>query len=122
MPRSSSIAASRSRCLSVALWLVGILSLAPVALTAAGAQGPLRILSVTPRGEDVPTGRQVVLQFDRPVVPTWYTVLIRPGLVARDGATLAETASQRFLTRRPKISGVRFETWRAPGFPQLIIG
>ncbi len=29
----------------------------------------LRILSITPSGEEVPPGRQVVIQFDRPVVP-----------------------------------------------------
>lgn len=33
------------------------------------ATGPLRILSVTPSGEDVPPGREIVLQFDRPIVP-----------------------------------------------------
>ncbi len=33
------------------------------------AQGPLELLSVTPAGEDVPPGRQIVFQFDRPVVP-----------------------------------------------------
>jgi uncharacterized protein YfaS (alpha-2-macroglobulin family) len=44
-----------------------------VALLAAGPAisqpDPLRILNVTPTGEDVPPGRQIVLQFDRPMVP-----------------------------------------------------
>lgn len=31
--------------------------------------GPLNLLSVTPSGEEVPPGRQIVFQFDRPVVP-----------------------------------------------------
>ena len=31
--------------------------------------GPLEILRVTPAGDDVPAGRQIVIQFDRPVVP-----------------------------------------------------
>ncbi len=36
----------------------------------AGARrGPLRLLRVTPEGSDVPTERQIVFQFDRPVVP-----------------------------------------------------
>ncbi|HLE69156.1 MAG TPA: hypothetical protein VJH87_05715, partial [Vicinamibacteria bacterium] len=30
---------------------------------------PLRILSITPRGAEVPSGRQIVIQFDRKVVP-----------------------------------------------------
>jgi alpha-2-macroglobulin len=30
---------------------------------------PLQILNVTPNGEDVPAGRQIVFQFNRPVVP-----------------------------------------------------
>ena len=29
----------------------------------------LRILSITPSGTDVPPGRQIVIQFDRKVVP-----------------------------------------------------
>jgi uncharacterized protein YfaS (alpha-2-macroglobulin family) len=35
----------------------------------AARTGPLRILRITPGGEDVPGGRQIVFQFDRPVVP-----------------------------------------------------
>ena len=30
---------------------------------------PLRLLRITPSGEDVPPGREIVFQFDRPVVP-----------------------------------------------------
>lgn len=33
------------------------------------AQAPLRLLRITPAGEDVPPERQIVFQFDRPVVP-----------------------------------------------------
>ena len=40
-----------------------------LAISVAAAQGPLELLSVTPAGEDVPPGRQIVFQFDRPVVP-----------------------------------------------------
>ena len=40
------------------------------ALAQEGAAGKdLRILRITPSGEEVPPGRQVVIQFDRPVVP-----------------------------------------------------
>ena len=40
-----------------------------LAISVAAAQDPLELLSVTPAGEDVPPGRQIVFQFDRPVVP-----------------------------------------------------
>lgn len=33
------------------------------------SNGALKILRITPRGMDVPAGRQVVIQFDQPVVP-----------------------------------------------------
>ncbi len=33
------------------------------------APPPLLITCITPSGTDVPTGRQIVFQFDRPVVP-----------------------------------------------------
>ncbi len=48
------------------------ISVAAVLLILSGAvaaQSPLDLLSVTPAGEDVPPGRQIVFQFDRPVVP-----------------------------------------------------
>ena len=41
---------------------------------------PLRITSVTPSGEDVPAGRQIVFQFNRPVVPI--------GRMSRDAAEI----------------------------------
>jgi len=37
--------------------------------TAQESTKPLEILSITPAGEDVPPSRQIVIQFDRPVVP-----------------------------------------------------
>lgn len=44
---------------SASLWAVGMQE----------RSAPLKLLSVTPTGEDVPAGRQIVFQFDRPVVP-----------------------------------------------------
>lgn len=41
---------------------------------------PLRVTSVTPSGENVPAGRQIVIQFDRSVVPI--------GRMARDAAEI----------------------------------
>jgi len=37
--------------------------------TAQESTTPLRILSITPAGDDVPPARQIVIQFDRPVAP-----------------------------------------------------
>ena len=34
-----------------------------------GPRASLKIVRITPSGEDVPPGRQVVIQFNRPVVP-----------------------------------------------------
>jgi len=48
--------------LSLALLLVA-------ATAAAQPSGPLRLTSMVPSGDNVPPGRQLVLQFDRPVVP-----------------------------------------------------
>ena len=31
--------------------------------------GPLKILRISPSGEDVPVGKQILLEFDRPVAP-----------------------------------------------------
>ncbi len=45
----------------------GLFEPAPLAVNAAGA-APLRVDRITPEGEDVPAGRQVVIQFNRPVV------------------------------------------------------
>ncbi len=51
-----------------------LLAACVVAITASGPAPaedprPLRILRINPSGDDVPTGRQIVFQFDRPVVP-----------------------------------------------------
>jgi hypothetical protein len=61
---------------AVSIGLVALAGLAAL-LVAAGAQAqavdaavaPLRITSITPSGSNVPPGRQIVIQFDRPVVP-----------------------------------------------------
>jgi len=49
----------------VIVWSVFML----LAFGSAGTPKPLTILRVTPEGEDVPPGRRIVFQFDRPVVP-----------------------------------------------------
>ncbi|MFZ4540825.1 MAG: MG2 domain-containing protein [Rickettsiales bacterium] len=121
----------------------------------------LSIIRVTPDGEDVPIGKQIVIQFSRPVVPigsmerasadipviitpaipcewrwintsalacnlpdkeplteaTKYTLDIKPGIKAEDGATLAETYHHSFITQRPSIRYKEFHLWKSPGYP-----
>ncbi len=128
---------------------------------AAATSGNLEVIRVTPDGEDVPAGKQVVIQFNRPVVPigkmerdsaeipviiypalpcewrwintsalacnlpdkeplteaTHYTVDIKPGIKAEDGATIANTYRHSFITTRPDIRYKEFRQWTAPGHP-----
>ena len=51
------------------LWLLGTCLCSFAASGAAPAEAPLRLLRITPAGEDVPAERQIVFQFDRPMVP-----------------------------------------------------
>jgi uncharacterized protein YfaS (alpha-2-macroglobulin family) len=127
------------------------------------SEKPLEIIRITPDGEDVPPGRQIVIQFNRPVVPlgrmertaeeipieitpqcncewrwlntsalacqlgdkdalrpaTKYHMIIRPGIQAEDGSTIAEAYKHKFITERPKIRYTNFDTWRAPGMPVI---
>src|SRR5687767_8929195 len=46
-----------------------LLSVAAVAVAQQGARAPLTVIGITPSGTNVPAGRQLVLQFNRPVVP-----------------------------------------------------
>lgn len=123
----------------------------------------LRITNITPGGKNVPAGRQVVFQFNRPVVPigrmdrasedipieitpalecqwrwlntsalacqlgegqefrlaTDYKVVVRPGIRAEDGATIEREHRHDFSTQRPRVSHIRFSTWRSPGMPVI---
>ena len=125
--------------------------------------GPLELRSITPAGSEVPPARELVLHFNRPVVPvgrmerdaaeipvaiepalacqwrwlntsalacqlgekeamlpaTRYTVTVRPGIRAEDGATLAASVTQTFTTELPRVRNIGFKTWRAPGVPVL---
>jgi len=51
------------------LGMVCVLAVMASPLVAGDDPRPLRILRINPSGEDVPAGRQIVLQFDRAVVP-----------------------------------------------------
>ena len=67
------------RCLGTALLIVAV-SLSEVAPAQERGDQPLRVTSITPSGENVPVGRQIVLQFNRPVVPI--------GRMSRDAAEI----------------------------------
>ena len=55
--------------LFVFLFLTGIGFFAGHALAAENPPGELKITRITPSGMDVPAGRQIVFEFNRPVVP-----------------------------------------------------
>lgn len=144
--------------------LAGILpEVTAVAADTPASSLPLNILHVTPEGENIPSGQQVVISFNRPVVPigrmertaeelpitinpllpcewrwlntsalscnlpeknplalaTHYSVEIKPGIKAEDGATLSETYKSEFTTARPAIIQKSFHLWRAPGLPVI---
>ena len=48
---------------------IALLGLSVAAVAQQGARAPLVITSITPAGTNVPAGRQLVIQFNRPVVP-----------------------------------------------------
>ncbi len=50
-------------------WMVSVLLAIGICVASANAAAGLQLLRMTPQGDDVPPGRQVVFQFDRPVVP-----------------------------------------------------
>ena len=135
------------------------------AMDAVGSQTQeeLKVTRITPGGEDVPVGDQVVFQFNRPVVPigamkrdmkqvpvdtfptlhchwrwlntrslacqlnaknnlrraTKYTITMRPGIRAEDGATIPETITHSFITQRPAVARVWIHDWKSPGTPIL---
>ncbi len=50
---------------------------------------------------------------------TRYNVVVRPGIRAEDGTTLAEPHLHTFLTQRPKVGHAWFESWLSPGTPKV---
>jgi uncharacterized protein YfaS (alpha-2-macroglobulin family) len=123
----------------------------------------LDITRITPDGKDVPAQNQIVIQFNRPVVPlgrmdrkaeelpikitpqlncewrwlntsalscqlkhedslkqsTRYTVNIQPGIYTEECVTTIEEKTHEFITQRPKINYVNFNTWKSPGTPVI---
>jgi uncharacterized protein YfaS (alpha-2-macroglobulin family) len=126
-------------------------------------QKEVKITRIVPSGEDVPTARQIVIQFNRPMVPigrmerdpaeipvtitpdlacqwrwintsalacqlndgddlqeaTRYSVVMDPGLLAEDGATMAQTHVHTFISQRPQIRYAWFSNWHGPGSPVI---
>lgn len=131
--------------------------------TGTAAFKDLQVIKITPDGEDVPAGKQIVIQFDRPVVPigkmerpsaeipviitpaiacewrwlntsalacnlpdkapleeaTHYTLEIKPGIKAEDGATLPDGFHHDFITQRPDVRWHEFREWKSPGHPVI---
>jgi hypothetical protein len=52
---------------------------------------------------------------------THYTVTVRPGITAQDGATLTQEVVHTFITQRPKVAHAKFHTWTAPGLPEVLV-
>lgn len=50
---------------------------------------------------------------------TAYTVEVRPGLGALDGAVLRKGMTQRFTTERPRVQYAQIVAWRGPEQPEL---
>jgi uncharacterized protein YfaS (alpha-2-macroglobulin family) len=98
-----------------------------VSTGALAAPAPLEILRITPVGMDVPPGQQIVIEFDRPVVPL--------GRMARDSAEIPVTIEPeldcqwRWVNRQAlacQLSGdaqmawaTRYSVSVAPGFEAL---
>ncbi len=127
------------------------------------ADKPLEVVNVKPSGEDVYAGREIVFQFNQPVVPvgrmertaaeipvqitpaldcqwrwlntsalscqlsdstrlklaTHYQIQMQPGITTEDGKTLVKPLEHGFTTQYPKVSYQSFDTWTAPGKPQI---
>ena len=128
---------------------------------ASASETKLEIIRVTPSADDAPASKQIVITFNRPVVPigvmersaseipiiitpalpcewrwintsslacnlpdkepmqesTHYTLDIKPGIKAMDGATIADTYHHSFITRRPAMRYHEFRLWKSAGFP-----
>ena len=125
--------------------------------------GPLEVLRVTPEGDDVPVGKQIVIQFNRAVVPvgkmersaaeipviitpalkcewrwintsalacnlpddaplqaaTAYTLDMKPGIAAEDGATIGQAYHHAFTTDRPQVYYKQFRYWKSASYPVI---
>src|SRR6185295_9055542 len=48
-----------------------------------------------------------------------YTLVVRPGIAAEDGATIDGVRRHEFETERPRVSFPGLATWRSPGTPVI---
>lgn len=51
---------------------------------------------------------------------TRYSVTVWPGIKDQNNITLSQPFVHQFITERPRVSYVRFKTWRAPGHPVIV--
>ena len=157
----------RRHCVPMLACLAILFTFAVLIFATGGAFGAeptaLSIVRITPTGRDVPPGRQIVIQFNRAVVPvgrmerraseipitispklncqwrwlntsalacqldeksaltpaTRYDIVVHPGIMSEDGATLAKPVAHSFITERPKVLHAWFKTWQAPGMPLI---
>lgn len=103
---------------------IGLVS--PGVFAAASGQSPgsaLQILRITPSGEDVPAGQQIVFQFDRPVVALGRMVrdsaeipiTIEPALECRWRWLNPSTLSCRLDARKAMVPATRYRITVQPG-------
>jgi len=127
----------------------------------AASAASVEILRITPRGEEVPPGNQILIEFNQPMVPlgrmdrdaaeipisiqpaldcnwrwvnrqalacnldhadrmTWstrYRIVVEPGILAMDGATLTQPVESEFITERPAVTYASIRNWTGPGSP-----
>jgi hypothetical protein len=48
---------------------------------------------------------------------TQYRIIMQPGIVAEDGATISAPFTHEFITQRPYVRYARFSNWTSPGTP-----
>ena len=158
------------KAVSLSLFLLIILSTSTLFAAFDSAEfnrqnGAIKVIGITPSGADVPVAREIVIHFNRPVVPvgrmerrpaevpvkidpplacdwrwlntaslacqlsekeamtpaTTYTVKIRPGLKAEDGAVMKEGVTHTFSTERPRVIDKSFAAWKSAGHPLILV-
>jgi hypothetical protein len=58
---------------------------------------------------------------DQLKLATKYEVTVSPGIVAVDGSTLSQKLQHSFITQRPVVKYTWFNTWKAPGWPVILV-
>ena len=85
--------------------------------TGASGGGPLKLVRITPSGDDVPAGKQIVFEFDRPVVPlgrmerssSEVPVQFEPAVACEWRWLNPSTLSCRLSEKEPLASATRYK-------------